>query len=127
MQHLAIDLGSRESQICIRNSDGDIVSERKLPIRTPVVHVDEVRAAEATPGGSSSVGARASAAGSSSSGVEVVITSALPCASVVLWRAGALPDVSVRSIWLRSKSQRSCGLSILPIHSTKECVLFHSD
>jgi transposase len=31
MQHLAIDLGSRESQICIRNSDGDIVSERKLP------------------------------------------------------------------------------------------------
>lgn len=31
MQHLAIDLGSRESQICIRNSDGDILSERKLP------------------------------------------------------------------------------------------------
>jgi transposase len=31
MQHLAIDLGSRESQICIRSSDGDIVSERKLP------------------------------------------------------------------------------------------------
>lgn len=31
MQHLAIDLGSRESQICIRNSDGAIVSERKLP------------------------------------------------------------------------------------------------
>jgi hypothetical protein len=31
MQHLAIDLGSRESQICIRSSDGDIESERKLP------------------------------------------------------------------------------------------------
>jgi len=31
MQHLAIDLGSRESQICIRNPDGNIVSERKLP------------------------------------------------------------------------------------------------
>jgi transposase len=31
MQHLAIDLGSRESQICIRNADGAIVSERKLP------------------------------------------------------------------------------------------------
>jgi transposase len=30
MQHLAIDLGSRESQICIRNPDGDIVSERKV-------------------------------------------------------------------------------------------------
>lgn len=31
MQHLAIDLGSRESQICIRNADGDILSERKIP------------------------------------------------------------------------------------------------
>jgi len=31
MQHLAIDLGSRESQICIRSAAGDIVSERKLP------------------------------------------------------------------------------------------------
>ena len=30
MQHLAIDLGSRESQICVRDSDGNIVSERKL-------------------------------------------------------------------------------------------------
>jgi transposase len=30
MQHLAIDLGSRESQVCIRNADGDIVSERKV-------------------------------------------------------------------------------------------------
>lgn len=30
MQHLAIDLGSRESQICIRSSDGDILLERKL-------------------------------------------------------------------------------------------------
>jgi hypothetical protein len=31
MQHLAIDLGSRESQVCIRNEVGDIVVERRVP------------------------------------------------------------------------------------------------
>jgi transposase len=31
MQHVAIDLGSRESQICIRDPAGTILSERKLP------------------------------------------------------------------------------------------------
>jgi transposase len=30
MQHVAIDLGSRESQICVRNEVGEIVTERKL-------------------------------------------------------------------------------------------------
>ena len=30
MQHLAIDLGSRESQICIRSEAGEIIAERKL-------------------------------------------------------------------------------------------------
>lgn len=30
MQHVAIDLGGRESQICIRNDDGMIVEERRL-------------------------------------------------------------------------------------------------
>jgi transposase len=31
MEHIAIDLGSRESQICIRDATGAIVLERKLP------------------------------------------------------------------------------------------------
>lgn len=31
MQHVAIDLGSRESQVCIRSPTGDILLERKLP------------------------------------------------------------------------------------------------
>lgn len=30
MQHLAIDLGKKESQICVRGSDGQILDERKL-------------------------------------------------------------------------------------------------
>ena len=30
MQHVAIDLGSRESQICIRSEQGEIIGERKL-------------------------------------------------------------------------------------------------
>lgn len=30
MEHIAIDLGSRESQICIRDASGKIVRERKL-------------------------------------------------------------------------------------------------
>lgn len=33
MQHVAIDLGSKESQICIRQPDGTIVEERKHPTR----------------------------------------------------------------------------------------------
>jgi len=31
MDHVAIDLGGRESQICVRNSDGKIISERRVP------------------------------------------------------------------------------------------------
>jgi hypothetical protein len=30
MQHVATDLGSRESQVCVRNEVGEIVMERKL-------------------------------------------------------------------------------------------------
>lgn len=33
MNHVAIDLGSRESQVCIRRPDGTIVEERKHPTR----------------------------------------------------------------------------------------------
>src|SRR5215470_11246814 len=31
MEHLAIDLGGRESQICVRNSEGQILDERRWP------------------------------------------------------------------------------------------------
>ena len=31
MNHVAIDLGGKESQICIRQPDGAIVEERKVP------------------------------------------------------------------------------------------------
>lgn len=34
MEHLAIDLGGRESQICVRNSGGEIVDERRWPTAT---------------------------------------------------------------------------------------------
>src|SRR5262245_41711158 len=30
MEHLAIDLGSRESQICVRSSDGTILKEERV-------------------------------------------------------------------------------------------------
>ena len=33
MQHVAIDLGGKESQICIRQADGTILEERKVPTR----------------------------------------------------------------------------------------------
>jgi transposase len=33
MQHVAIDLGGRESQVCVRHPDGTIVDERKVPTR----------------------------------------------------------------------------------------------
>ena len=33
MEHIAIDLGGRESQICIRRSDGTIVEEKRLGTR----------------------------------------------------------------------------------------------
>jgi transposase len=31
MDHVAIDLGGRESQICVRAADGEIVDERRVP------------------------------------------------------------------------------------------------
>jgi transposase len=31
VEHIAIDLGSRESQICVRNAKGDILDERRYP------------------------------------------------------------------------------------------------
>jgi transposase len=34
LQHLAIDLGGRESQVCIRDSNGVVLQERKVPTRT---------------------------------------------------------------------------------------------
>lgn len=34
MQHVAIDLGGRESQVCVRAADGQILLERKLPTRS---------------------------------------------------------------------------------------------
>lgn len=34
MNHVAIDLGGRESQICIRQPDGTIVEERRLPTKS---------------------------------------------------------------------------------------------
>jgi transposase len=34
MQHIAIDLGGRESQLCIRGSDGQILLEQKVPTRS---------------------------------------------------------------------------------------------
>ena len=33
MDHVAIDLGSQESQVCVRRADGTIVDERKVPTR----------------------------------------------------------------------------------------------
>jgi hypothetical protein len=33
MHHAAIDLGGKESQICIRQPDGTIIEERKVPTR----------------------------------------------------------------------------------------------
>lgn len=33
MEHVAIDLGSRESQICVRQADGTILEEKRLPTR----------------------------------------------------------------------------------------------
>src|SRR5437016_5857657 len=34
MEHLAIDLGGRESQVCVRASDGQMVEERRCPTAT---------------------------------------------------------------------------------------------
>jgi len=34
MQHVAIDLGGRESQVCVRSSDGQILLEQKVATRT---------------------------------------------------------------------------------------------
>ena len=33
MQHVAIDLGGRESQICVRAQDGTIIEEKRYPTK----------------------------------------------------------------------------------------------
>ena len=33
MDHVAIELGSQESQVCVRRADGTIIDERKVPTR----------------------------------------------------------------------------------------------
>ncbi len=33
MEHIGIDLGSRDSQVCVRNSAGEIVEEARRPTR----------------------------------------------------------------------------------------------
>ncbi len=33
MEHIGIDLGSRDSQVCVRNSAGEIVDEARRPTR----------------------------------------------------------------------------------------------
>jgi hypothetical protein len=33
MEHVAIDLGGRESQICVRNAEGEIIDERRVATR----------------------------------------------------------------------------------------------
>jgi predicted NBD/HSP70 family sugar kinase len=33
MEHIGIDLGSRESQVCVRNSAGEIIEEARRPTR----------------------------------------------------------------------------------------------
>jgi transposase len=45
MNHVAIDLGGRESQICVRASDGTIVEERRYPTR----HLDKLMRTWTTP------------------------------------------------------------------------------
>ena len=37
MEHIAIDLGARESQVCVRRADGEIVEERRIATRPSVV------------------------------------------------------------------------------------------
>jgi transposase len=34
MEHLAVDLGGRESQVCVRREDQEIIEERRLPTRS---------------------------------------------------------------------------------------------
>jgi transposase len=34
MDHVAIDLGGRESQVCVRASDGELVEEKRMPTRS---------------------------------------------------------------------------------------------
>ena len=38
MEHLAIDLGGRESQICLRGADGTILREARVPTKQVTVH-----------------------------------------------------------------------------------------
>ncbi len=39
MDHVAIDLGGRESQVCVRSSDGTILEEKRVPTKALPVYL----------------------------------------------------------------------------------------
>src|SRR5215813_8606379 len=39
MEHIAIDLGGRESQVCVRRPDGTIMEEHRLPTRAVAAYL----------------------------------------------------------------------------------------
>jgi hypothetical protein len=54
MEHVAIDLGGRESQVCVRAADGEILEEKRWPTR----RLRETRVVPATLVRSLGVGSR---------------------------------------------------------------------
>ena len=116
MDHVAIDLGSRESQICVRTGDGEILEEKKVPTRSlskylsgrPKSRVVMEACAEAFAVADSSLQA----------GHETVVVPATLAPALGVGERGIKTDVRDA----RNLSEASCRMSRLPkVHvPTKE-------
>ncbi len=108
MEHIAIDLGSRESQVCVRTTDGEILEERRVGTRSlgrylagrPKSRVVLEACAEAFPVADASLAA----------GHETVVVPATLAPSLGVGDRGVKTDVRDA----RNLSEASCRMSRLP-------------
>src|SRR3954454_9703196 len=109
MDHVAIDLGSRESQICVRTGDGEILEEKKVATRSlgkylsgrPKSRVVVEACAEAFP----------VADAAEQAGHETVVVPASLAPSLGVGDRGIKTDVRDA----RNLSEASCRMSKLPM------------
>ena len=116
MDHVAIDLGSRESQICVRTSDGEILEERRVGTRSLAKYLagrPKSRVVMETCAEAFSVADAATEAGH-----ETVVVPASLAPALGVGERGVKTDVRDA----RTLSEASCRMSRLPkVHvPTKE-------
>jgi len=108
MDHIAIDLGSRESQVCVRTATGDIVEERRVGTRSLGAYLAKRPRSRVVLETCAEAFAVADAA--TAAGHETVVVPAMLAPSLGVGERGVKTDVRDA----RNLSETSCRMSRLP-------------